>query len=133
MEDNCFKIKECTDKFLDKYKQNKEIEMFNLGCSNKGNNRTLYVYDEAKDEKPLAFLSISLEEKCLEIDEFEVIKSQRKKGIGQAIISNIQQNKETNCIQLYAQDNISKKFWEKCGFLPEDDGYGTELMVWRKE
>lgn len=132
MEDNCFKSEECSDELINKYKQNEEIDMFNLGCSNEKGNCTLYVYDELKDENPLAFLSISFGE-CLEIDEFEVIKSQRNKGIGQAIILNIQQATEIDCIQLYAENELSKKFWEKCGFLPEDDGFGTEMMVWRKE
>lgn len=133
MRNNSFKFYKCTNELLNRYKQNKEIEMFNLGSFNEGNNYTLYVSDEVEDKKTLVFLSMSFEEKSLEIDEFEVVKSQRNKGIGKAIILNIQQSKEIDCIQLYAQDNISKKFWEKCNFLPEDDGLGTELMVWRKE
>lgn len=131
MEHSRFKSRKCTDELIKQYKQDKEIEMFNLGCLNVENSCTLYVYDEMKDEKPIAFLSISFEEESLEIGEFEVIKSQRNKGIGQAIISNIQQDKETNCIKLYAQDT-AKKFWEKCGFYSENDGTGTDLMVWRK-
>lgn len=132
MKNSRFKSKKCTDELLTKYKQKQEIEMFNLGCCNDGKNFTLYFYDELKDEKPLAFLSISFDKENLEIDEFEVIKSQRNNGIGQSIILNIQKDKKINSIKLYAQNNTSKKFWEKCGFIPEDDGFGTELMVWRK-
>lgn len=67
MRNNSFKFDKCTNELLNRYKQNKEIEMFNLGSFNEGNNYTLYVSDEVEDKKRLHFCQCHLRKKVLKL------------------------------------------------------------------
>lgn len=55
-----------------------------------------------------------------EIDNFEVFE--KRKGMGGEIVKDILSQGVDVC--LYANDNNSKKFWERYGFQAEDDGTG---------
>lgn len=61
----------------------------------------------------------------LYIEQFEVFNSCKGNGYGTAIIKEVIQN--YNDCYVYPESKKAKKFWEKLGFVQEDDGSGTSI------
>jgi len=65
------------------------------------------------------------------IDEFEIIRDLRKKGIGKKAIMELI-NLIPGDIKIMAKNKMVQQFWEKCGF--EDDGitWAEIPMIYKK-
>lgn len=123
-------LNEISVTFLEEQKRDGHIELFN-SCY--GYDDVFCIYKKSSIGKNIvAFIKCEHENGKLEIDEFEVIERFRDKGIGTAIISDIQNCENIKMIELYAKDDGANKFWKKCGFQEYDDGTGTPIMVWEK-
>ncbi|KQY90943.1 hypothetical protein ASD24_24410 [Paenibacillus sp. Root52] len=62
-------------------------------------------------------------DKSIHIDNFEVFD--KSKGHGTASIQAVIEELKGNSLYLYATNTENKRFWERNGFLPMDDGTGT--------
>jgi predicted GNAT family N-acyltransferase len=77
------------------------------------------------EDSLVAYIRISvdtIEKSSLWIDEFEVLREYRKKGIGKRAIAELIKDSpsDINNIKIMAKNKTVQQFWQKCGF--EDDG-----------
>lgn len=125
---------EITKETLQEYKDKQEISMFKYATDEICNGpdfkmKTLQIENDKEDI--VAFATITLGENACIIDEFEVLHSLRRKGIGKSIINQIQN--EFDKIELYPQDVGAMEFWKKCGFNLSYEDCGTILMTWQNK
>lgn len=82
------------------------------------------------DSEVVALLEAELseDEKLLDIDNFEVFQKGNK--IGSEIVEELKNTSFGMC--LYANDEDSKRFWERHGFKPQDDGTGIPKHFYLK-
>lgn len=75
------------------------------------------------DSEVVALLEAELieDENILDIDNFEVFEKRNK--VGSEIIDELKNTSFNMC--LYANDEDSKRFWERHGFKAQDDGTGV--------
>lgn len=98
-------------------KQSKRLE---LPWDYPDNDEPVFSYDY--EGVSVAYIRVSvdpIDKKSVWIDEFEVIREYRKKGIGKKVISEFVKE-STSDILIMAKNRQVQIFWEKCGF--EDNG-----------
>lgn len=119
--DDKYTLIKCDDSMLQDYIDKQEISLFRFGSAipiEENGYECTYAICENKTEEILGFITFSIgESDLIQIDEFEILKSKRRQGVGKRIVEDIK--KEVKKIELYPRDEISKRFWEKCGFSIE--------------
>ena len=81
-----------------------------------------YIWKYEMNNSPIAFIRLSLDpcdKISIYIDEFEIIKSYRRQGLGKKLICEFLEIVDSD-VKLYAKNKNVQMFWEKCGF--KDDG-----------
>lgn len=81
-----------------------------------------YIWKYEMNNSPVAFIRLSIDpcdKISICIDEFEVIKTYRKQGLGKKLICEFLETVDSD-VKLMAKNKNVQMFWEKCGF--EDDG-----------
>lgn len=119
-------LSECDPCTLEQYMSKGEITLFRFGCAQEDKTKTLVV---RKEDEIVAFMTISIEDDIYVIDEFEVIKSKRRQGIGEEIINKLKKDSLVKKIKLYPENDKAKKFWEKCNFSLYMEG-DIQIMFW---
>lgn len=84
-----------------------------------------------KDNEVVALLEAELteEDNIVDIDNFEVFQKSHK--IGSEIVDALKNTGFDMC--LYANDEDSKRFWERHGFKPQDDDEGVPKHYYFKD
>lgn len=95
-------------------------------------NEFIYLFE--MDGNAYAVIRLSsdpLDSNVIWIDEFEIIRDYRKRGIGKLIICGIL--KECNMVvKLLAKNKLVAKFWEKCGFQYDDATWAEISMIYSR-
>lgn len=89
-----------------------------------------YEYEGIK----IAYVRISLDpidKKSLWIDEFEILRQYRKKGIGRKAICELIKDSPSD-IKIMAKNKQVQIFWEKCGFVDDGITWAEIPMIYRK-
>jgi len=83
------------------------------------------------DSKVVALLEAELveDENIVDIDNFEVFEKRNK--VGSEVIKALKDTSFDMC--LYANDEDSKRFWERHGFKPQDDSEGVPKHYYFKD
>lgn len=109
--------KECCFQEINALKQDNRLE---LPWDFLEEGEMLFSYDYENIQLGYARVSVDpIDKTIFWIDEFEVIRDQRKKGIGKKAIMELI-NSIPGDIKIMAKNKMVQQFWEKCGF--EDDG-----------
>ena len=120
----------CDEEFLNKYKNRGEIDLFEFGCGEpseeNGYQTTFYICSDSEANDVVAFITLSSHDEIIYIDEFEVIKSRRRNGLGIEIISGLQCEENTSSFKAIPISQAAKKFWISCGFHEQEDEY----LIW---
>ena len=91
--DDKYTLIKCDDSMLQDYIDKQEIFLFRFGSAipieENGYECTSAIY-ENKTEKILGFITFSIgENDLIQIDEFEILKSKRRQGLGKRIVEDI--------------------------------------------
>lgn len=124
----CFS--DCTDEMLNEYCNKGELSLFQFGCGipieENDYNTTFSIYKISDSSDVVAFITLSFKANTLSIDEFEVVKSKQRNGIGKDIVRTIQNDNATSSIEVIPNSIAAKSFWRSCGFVEREDEY----MIW---
>ncbi len=126
-----FELVDTTDEEINELKNLNELQLFKMGYI-KIKGTCTFKIDE--NNESVGFVTLCSEGDCsnINIDEFEILKSKRDNGIGSRFISELLSDPNIKTAELYYNDDKSKKFWIKQGFICQDDGTGTEKMYYTK-
>ena len=120
----------CTDEKIDELHERNQIRGFRYGCSVDDTiSKTICVQQDGRD---IALLDYSIENKEMQINEFEIVVCERKCGHGKNIISIIQEKCELDAICLYPKTEGAKEFWNKCSFEEIYEETGVMQMEWKR-
>lgn len=120
----------CTDEILNEYRNKGELSLFQFGCGipseENGYISTFCICNIFDHSDIVAFIILSGRSNILSIDEFEVVKSKQRHGIGKDIVRAIQNDNAESSIIIIPNSIAARSFWINCGFTEYED----EFMIW---